>query len=62
VTVHVIGAGPGAADLVLPGTLADIAGQVAAAGVTRTAVIVVGRVLAAGQFPDSHLYSTTRAR
>jgi precorrin-4/cobalt-precorrin-4 C11-methyltransferase len=42
--------------------LADIAGQVAAAGVTRTAVIVVGRVLAAGQFPDSHLYSTARAR
>jgi precorrin-4/cobalt-precorrin-4 C11-methyltransferase len=49
-------------ELVLRGTLADIAGQVAAVGVTRTAVIVVGRVLAAGQFPDSHLYSTTRAR
>src|SRR6185437_2820645 len=49
-------------ELVLRGTLADIAGQVAAAGVQRTAVIVVGRVLAAGQFPDSHLYSTTRAR
>jgi precorrin-4/cobalt-precorrin-4 C11-methyltransferase len=49
-------------ELVLRGTLADIAGQVEAAGVQRTAVIVVGRVLAAGQVPDSHLYSTTRAR
>jgi precorrin-4/cobalt-precorrin-4 C11-methyltransferase len=47
---------------VLRGTLADIAGQVTAAGVRRTAVVVVGRALAAGQFPDSHLYSTTRRR
>jgi precorrin-4/cobalt-precorrin-4 C11-methyltransferase len=49
-------------ELVLRGTLGDIAAQVSAAGVTRTAVIVVGRVLTAGQFPDSHLYSTARAR
>jgi precorrin-4/cobalt-precorrin-4 C11-methyltransferase len=49
-------------ELVLRGTLADIADRVEAAGVKRTAVIVVGRVLAAGQFPDSHLYSTTRPR
>jgi precorrin-4/cobalt-precorrin-4 C11-methyltransferase len=35
---------------------------VADAGVKRTAIVVVGRALAAGQFPDSHLYSTTRAR
>lgn len=49
-------------EVVLRGTLADIAEQVEAAGITRTAVIVVGRVLAAGQFPDSHLYSTTRPR
>ncbi|MFI1797565.1 precorrin-4 C(11)-methyltransferase [Streptomyces sp. NPDC020379] len=49
-------------ELVLRGTLADIAGQVQAAGVVRTAVIIVGRALAAEQFPDSHLYSTTRAR
>ena len=49
-------------ELVLRGTLADIAGQVAEAGVRRTAVVVVGRVLAAEQFLDSHLYSTTRAR
>jgi precorrin-4/cobalt-precorrin-4 C11-methyltransferase len=49
-------------EVVLRGTLADIADQVAAAGITRTAVIVVGRVLAAQEFPDSHLYSTTRPR
>ena len=49
-------------ELVLRGTLGDIAGQVAAAGVVRTAVVVVGPVLTAGDFPDSHLYSTTRSR
>jgi precorrin-4/cobalt-precorrin-4 C11-methyltransferase len=49
-------------ELVLRGTLADIAAQVTEAGVRRTAVVVVGRVLGAEQFPDSHLYSTTRAR
>ncbi|MGY1716216.1 precorrin-4 C(11)-methyltransferase [Geodermatophilus nigrescens] len=49
-------------ELVLRGTLADIAGQVEAAGVRRTAVVVVGPVLTAGEFPDSHLYSTTRCR
>ena len=49
-------------ELVLRGTLADIAGQVEAAGVRRTAVVVVGPVLTAEQFPDSHLYSTTRCR
>ena len=45
---------------VLRGTLADIAGQVLAAGIRRTAVIVVGPVLAAADFPDSHLYSAAR--
>jgi precorrin-4/cobalt-precorrin-4 C11-methyltransferase len=49
-------------ELVLRGTLADIAGQVEQAGVKRTAVVVVGRVLAAAEFPDSHLYSRTRRR
>ncbi|EXU64764.1 precorrin-4 C11-methyltransferase [Streptomyces sp. PRh5] len=49
-------------ELVLRGTLDDIAPQVKAAGVVRTAVIIVGRTLAAAQFPDSHLYSPTRAR
>src|SRR5919202_5778236 len=49
-------------ELILRGTLADIAGQVSAAGVQRTAVIVVGPVLTAAEFPDSHLYSTARSR
>jgi precorrin-4/cobalt-precorrin-4 C11-methyltransferase len=49
-------------ELILRGTLADIAGTVRGAGVMRTAVILVGDVLTAGQFPDSHLYSTTRCR
>jgi precorrin-4/cobalt-precorrin-4 C11-methyltransferase len=49
-------------EVILRGTLADIADSVRAAGVVRTAVIVVGEVLTAGQFPDSHLYSTTRCR
>jgi precorrin-4/cobalt-precorrin-4 C11-methyltransferase len=47
---------------VLRGTLADIAQQVVDAGVRRTAVVLVGRALSAEQFPDSHLYSTTRPR
>ncbi|MGY1739299.1 MULTISPECIES: precorrin-4 C(11)-methyltransferase [unclassified Blastococcus] len=49
-------------EVVLRGTLADIAGQVAEAGIRRTAVVVVGPALAAEQFPDSHLYSTNRTR
>ncbi|MGW1835923.1 precorrin-4 C(11)-methyltransferase [Streptomyces sp. NPDC002067] len=49
-------------ELVLRGTLADIAGQVKAAGVVRTAVIIVGRTLAAEQFGDSFLYSSDRER
>ena len=48
--------------VVLRGTLADIAGQMHDADVTRTAVIVVGDVLAAEGFPDSYLYSTGRTR
>ncbi|GHH70739.1 precorrin-4 C(11)-methyltransferase [Streptomyces sulfonofaciens] len=49
-------------ELVLRGTLADIAGQVREAGITRTAVIIVGRTLAAAEFRDSHLYSAERDR
>jgi precorrin-4/cobalt-precorrin-4 C11-methyltransferase len=49
-------------ELILRGTLADIAAQVKQAGVKRTAVIVVGAALTAGQFPDSHLYSAGRCR
>jgi precorrin-4/cobalt-precorrin-4 C11-methyltransferase len=39
------------------GTLADIVGKVAQTDITRTALIVVGRVLAAEQFADSSLYA-----
>ncbi|MCA2216530.1 precorrin-4 C(11)-methyltransferase [Jidongwangia harbinensis] len=49
-------------ELILRGTLADIAAQVRDAGVRRTAVIVVGAALTASQFPDSHLYSAERCR
>jgi precorrin-4/cobalt-precorrin-4 C11-methyltransferase len=49
-------------EVVLRGTLSDIAGQVREAGVVRTAVILVGRALAAEQFGDSHLYSPARDR
>jgi precorrin-4/cobalt-precorrin-4 C11-methyltransferase len=47
---------------VLRGTLADIAQQIHDAGITRTAVIVVGDVLAAEGFTDSYLYSAARRR
>ncbi|BAL91961.1 putative methyltransferase [Actinoplanes missouriensis 431] len=49
-------------ELIVRGTLADIAARVTAAGIKRTAVIVVGAALTAGQFPDSHLYSASRCR
>ncbi len=49
-------------ELVLRGTLGDIAGRMRAAGVTRTAVIVIGDVLAAQGFTDSYLYSADRRR
>jgi precorrin-4/cobalt-precorrin-4 C11-methyltransferase len=49
-------------EMILRGTLGDIAAQVHAAGIRRTAVIIVGIVLAAEGFRDSHLYSTTRER
>jgi precorrin-4/cobalt-precorrin-4 C11-methyltransferase len=49
-------------EVILRGTLADIGEQVRDAGVLRTAVVIVGKVLAADNFPDSHLYSTTRTR
>ncbi len=39
------------------GTLADIREAVKAAGITRTALILVGRVLASGAFADSRLYA-----
>ena len=44
------------AQLVLPGTLGDIADQVEAVGLRRAAVIMVGPALAAVGFVESHLY------
>jgi precorrin-4/cobalt-precorrin-4 C11-methyltransferase len=49
-------------EVVLRGTLGDIAGQTLAAGIKSTAVIIVGGVLAAEGFRDSHLYSAGRDR
>ncbi|MGW4392991.1 precorrin-4 C(11)-methyltransferase [Streptomyces sp. NPDC004685] len=49
-------------ELILRGSLDSIAEQVKAAGVIRTAVIMVGRTLGAEQFRDSHLYSPQRER
>ncbi|TQF68369.1 precorrin-4 C(11)-methyltransferase [Rhodococcus spelaei] len=49
-------------EVILRGTVDSIAAQVHEAGVTKTAVIVVGRVLTAAGFPDSYLYSATRPR
>lgn len=49
-------------EVILRGTLSDIAGQVRDAGLRRTAVILVGRSLAAEGFRDSHLYSCDRVR
>lgn len=47
---------------VLTGTLGDIAAQVAAAGLERTALILVGSALAAGDFRESALYSRSYDR
>ena len=49
-------------EIVVRCTLSDLAAETKAAGVTRTAVIVVGDVLAAEGFSDSYLYSSGRAR
>lgn len=49
-------------EIVLRGTLADIASKMTASGVTKTAVIFVGKVLAAEGFSDSYLYSAGRRR
>ncbi|GGL85241.1 precorrin-4 C(11)-methyltransferase [Nakamurella endophytica] len=46
---------------VLRGTLADIANQVERLGLRQAAVILVGRVLTAQGFVDSHLYASRRS-
>jgi precorrin-4/cobalt-precorrin-4 C11-methyltransferase len=60
--VAVVARASRADEVILRGTLADIADRVKDAGIKRTAVIVVGAALTAGQFPDSHLYSADRCR
>jgi len=50
------------AQRVLRGTLADIAAQVTAARIERTALILVGRALAAHEFRDSALYDADYRR
>ena len=42
---------------IIRGTLGDIRDRVKAAGITRTALILVGRVLDANDFDDSRLYA-----
>jgi precorrin-4/cobalt-precorrin-4 C11-methyltransferase len=50
------------AERILRGTLSDIAAQVAAARIERTALILVGRALAADDFRDSALYDADYRR
>jgi precorrin-4/cobalt-precorrin-4 C11-methyltransferase len=50
------------AQRVVRGTLADIAGKTAEAGIERTALILVGRALAAHDFRDSALYDADYRR
>lgn len=50
------------AELVLRGTVADIAEQVESAGLRQAAVVLVGRALAAEQGGESFLYDPTRER
>ena len=49
-------------ETVVRGCLADIAAQLHDAGITKTAVIIVGDALAAEGFTDSYLYSAGRTR
>lgn len=49
-------------ELIIRSQLRDLVADVAAAGIVRTAVIIVGPVLAASGFADSYLYSAARQR
>jgi precorrin-4/cobalt-precorrin-4 C11-methyltransferase len=49
-------------ELILRGSLADIADQVEAAGLRQAAVILVGAVLVTEGFAESHLYAAGRDR
>ncbi|HZB91543.1 MAG TPA: SAM-dependent methyltransferase, partial [Stellaceae bacterium] len=46
---------------ILRGTLASLRDQVKAAGITRTALILVGRVLASPDFTESRLYAAAHS-
>jgi precorrin-4/cobalt-precorrin-4 C11-methyltransferase len=50
------------AERVLRGTLADIAAKVSAAGIERTALVLVGPALAAQDFRESALYDADYRR
>ena len=60
--VAVVANASAADELVLRGTLADIAGQVEAAELRQAAVILVGEVLAGRGVAESHLYSVRNRR
>ena len=49
-------------EIVLRGRLDALPAAVREAGIRMAAVVIVGPALAAEEFPDSHLYSTTRPR
>ncbi len=49
-------------ELIIRGTLADIAASTREAEIQRTALIMVGRALATTEFCESHLYSKERIR
>jgi precorrin-4/cobalt-precorrin-4 C11-methyltransferase len=49
-------------EVVLRCMLGELADRVHAEGIRRTAIIVVGEVLAHGSFQESHLYSAGRDR
>jgi precorrin-4/cobalt-precorrin-4 C11-methyltransferase len=60
--VAVVAEASRAGEQIVRGTLGSIVDSVRAAGIRRTAVIVVGPVLGATGFTDSHLYSVARDR
>jgi len=60
--VAVVAQASSPAEIILRGTLADIAAKVAAAKIERTALILAGRALGAQDFRDSALYDADYRR
>jgi precorrin-4/cobalt-precorrin-4 C11-methyltransferase len=60
--VAVVGDASRASERVVRGTLGDIVGRLAAEPIERTALILVGRALAAEDFRDSALYDADYRR